>query len=326
MLRSVPEHPKFTKLASLLDKPKYAIAGILEMTWNFTSRFSPQGNIGRFSDAEIESWVGWDGPRGKLINALLECRWIDKSNKHRLLVHDWSEHADHTTKIYLKRKGLNLFETCANNVHTSANNVHTCSDNIAPLFGKPEPVPEPEPDKEKQAKEKSPSEHPDPSHPPRPRKRGSRGQAALEIPDLPESLNTPNFREHFGQFIEYRRNSKHPLTPQALKIAIKRCAEIGPEAACSKIEETILHGWRAWFSPKYHTQSNSHLRPEERPEPAKGAKICAKCGSTDEVSIVARKTFGRQAAPKELVGKLLCYDCRENVCPPESKQPCQLNP
>jgi hypothetical protein len=36
--------------------------------------------------------VDWEGDADQLIEALIECGWIDSSDQYRLVVHDWHEH------------------------------------------------------------------------------------------------------------------------------------------------------------------------------------------------------------------------------------------
>jgi hypothetical protein len=74
--------------------------GCLESIWHFAARFTPQGNIGKYSDSAIEAWVDWEGPPGQLITSLVEAGWVDTDPLFRLVVHDWSVYADemvHTT-------------------------------------------------------------------------------------------------------------------------------------------------------------------------------------------------------------------------------------
>ena len=105
-LRAVPEHPKFAALKSILKQPKGVVLGWLETMWHFTGRFTPQGNIGKYPDSVIEAWVEWDGIPGDLMSALVQSRWIDPSPADRLIVHDWSQHADESVQTDLARKQL----------------------------------------------------------------------------------------------------------------------------------------------------------------------------------------------------------------------------
>ncbi|MCU1328405.1 MAG: hypothetical protein JWN34_3775 [Bryobacterales bacterium] len=131
-LRAVPDHPKFSHLKSLLGTTKGATIGYLECVWHFAGRFTPQGNIGKYTDLAIESWVEWDGAAGELVEAMIESGWLDRDGKHGLLVHDWATHADKATKQALTRAKLDF---CVPTVHTpGAQNVD--------LSALPVPVPE----------------------------------------------------------------------------------------------------------------------------------------------------------------------------------------
>jgi hypothetical protein len=102
-LRAVPDHPKFAELQARLSLPKYAALGLLESIWHFTGRYAPQGNIGKYSDQAIESWLGWNGEPGTVIPALTGAGWIDENADYRLITHDWHRHADNATRLALKR-------------------------------------------------------------------------------------------------------------------------------------------------------------------------------------------------------------------------------
>ncbi len=54
-LRAVPDHPKFADLKARLGRPKYVALGCLETIWHFTGRFTPQGNLGKYTDQAIEA-------------------------------------------------------------------------------------------------------------------------------------------------------------------------------------------------------------------------------------------------------------------------------
>jgi hypothetical protein len=76
------------------------------MLWHTTAKFTPQGNIGKWSDKSIAERVGWNNKPDALIRALVKTRWLEEDGEHRLLVHDWHEHADQTVERALTKKGL----------------------------------------------------------------------------------------------------------------------------------------------------------------------------------------------------------------------------
>jgi hypothetical protein len=88
-LRAVPDHPKFANLKSMLGLPKGAALGWLEALWHFTGRFTPQGNIGKYTDQAIEAWVEWDGAPGTLIAAFVKTGWINVDDHKRLIAWQW---------------------------------------------------------------------------------------------------------------------------------------------------------------------------------------------------------------------------------------------
>ena len=98
MKRSTPEHPKFARLCKELRLPKYATAGILEMLWHFAAKFAVAGDVGRFDDESIAAALGWKKEAARMIDALVACGWLDRCAKHRLIIHDWADHADQTVR------------------------------------------------------------------------------------------------------------------------------------------------------------------------------------------------------------------------------------
>jgi hypothetical protein len=105
-LRAVVGHPKFVRLKGLLGCGMREALGTLEGLWHFCAKFTPRGDIGKYSDPEIESWLEWNGAPGALVAALLEARWVDLDPEHRLVVHDWEQHADDYVHTELAKRTL----------------------------------------------------------------------------------------------------------------------------------------------------------------------------------------------------------------------------
>lgn len=92
MKANTPELMKFKKLQRKLGESRRGTIGLLEGLWIETARNSPAGDVGRFSNEEIAIMVDWDGDPDLLVDALVECRWLDRCSEHRLVVHDWQDH------------------------------------------------------------------------------------------------------------------------------------------------------------------------------------------------------------------------------------------
>jgi hypothetical protein len=82
--------------------------GLLELLFHFTAQYAAAGDIGRFPDDRIEGALFWAGrccKPGTLIQAMIAAGWIDHDPVHRLVVHDWAQHADQATTRKLEREG-----------------------------------------------------------------------------------------------------------------------------------------------------------------------------------------------------------------------------
>lgn len=116
MKRGGPLHPKIGDLARRLAIPRYAAVGLAEALWHFAHAYALEGDVGRYSDVEIAERCFWEGEPGKLVEALVGAGLLDRHDccdRHRLLVHDWEEHADNTTKRAMRRRNLTFAARCA---------------------------------------------------------------------------------------------------------------------------------------------------------------------------------------------------------------------
>lgn len=96
---------KFMVLKNRLQLPRYVVIGLLEGLWYLTATNAQTGDVGRFKNTEIAAWLEWPGDADQLIEAFCEAGFLDTSEKHRLIVHDWCEHAPDHLKSNLKRWG-----------------------------------------------------------------------------------------------------------------------------------------------------------------------------------------------------------------------------
>lgn len=114
MISSTRQTGKFIKLvrklrpmlgsSAIVDAESVAVA-ILERLWHATASSAMRGDIGKFEDEVIAEMVGWLGDASELIDLLVGCNWLDRSDEHRLLVHDWHDHAPNHVKGNVTRLG-----------------------------------------------------------------------------------------------------------------------------------------------------------------------------------------------------------------------------
>ena len=159
------QHTKMKRLQRALGVPLYAAVGIMECLWHLTAREAPSGNVGKLSNEDIALAIDWTGDSEVLVAALVTSGWIDESEEHRLVVHDWHVHSDDSVDVALARSGncyasgeaprgtrlsrqeratLPVHPVVATNSHKKAQ-VPTGEHKSALPLPVPEPKPEPEP-------------------------------------------------------------------------------------------------------------------------------------------------------------------------------------
>lgn len=104
MKRGTADNPKTKRLARALGVETWGACGVLELLWHFTAKHAIKGDIGRWSDQEIADAIDWKDDSEKFVKTLVETGWLDLCKDHRLLVHDWEDHADESVKKTLKNR------------------------------------------------------------------------------------------------------------------------------------------------------------------------------------------------------------------------------
>ena len=110
MKRGTADHVKFHRLKAALQIPKYQAVGILESLWHLASTQAKRGDVGKWSDEEIATWIEWPGDSAVLIATLVDTGWLDRCGKHRLIIHDWATHCDQTVKRSQEVQAFGLIE------------------------------------------------------------------------------------------------------------------------------------------------------------------------------------------------------------------------
>jgi predicted outer membrane lipoprotein len=106
MKRAAWNHLKTRNLAKALGIPRPYAFGILEALMHLCAKVTPRGNIGALSPEEIVKELDCPQDPQELIAALVKTGWLDKDRAHKLVVHDWHEHADDGVRKTLEASGL----------------------------------------------------------------------------------------------------------------------------------------------------------------------------------------------------------------------------
>ena len=95
------EHYKTKRLTGLLGRGAEVIPLKL---WVHTGKFhAHDGILTGYSAQEVESIIGWWGPKEKAIDALIKVGFIEPV-ENGYLVHDWSEHSGHLAVFKTRAK------------------------------------------------------------------------------------------------------------------------------------------------------------------------------------------------------------------------------
>lgn len=114
MKAGTQDHVKFRTLKTLLKVPRVVASGILTELWSLAATSADSGDIGRYSNLQIAASMEWEGDPDELIDALVQSGWVDEDEEHRLVVHDWYEHAPDYIKKRINRKQNKLQKIAPN--------------------------------------------------------------------------------------------------------------------------------------------------------------------------------------------------------------------
>lgn len=105
-LRGTLTHRKTRRLAALMGAQLPAALGYVEALWHVTAEHAIAGDIGRMSDEDIAMEMFYTDDPAKLIGSLQTAGFLDPHPIHRLVVHDWSQHAPNHVRLFLATNHL----------------------------------------------------------------------------------------------------------------------------------------------------------------------------------------------------------------------------
>jgi hypothetical protein len=114
------EHPKLHHLTERLNVKRTTAIGHLELLWAFASKHAAQGDIGKWPNGAIARACDWEGDAEAYIDALVESRFVDRDDEHRLVIHDWQDHAQGWVRAKLKKLHLDFISTSEQSSESSS--------------------------------------------------------------------------------------------------------------------------------------------------------------------------------------------------------------
>lgn len=222
MKHQTPDSMKFRKLARRLGLRLYEAVGVLELLWLVTQKNAPRGDIGRYDNEEIAIALDWQGDPDELVATLVDCGWLDESREHRLIVHDWHEHAPrYVHGVVAKSGGFVTTVADYSEPLQSVTTVGDCSEGQPNLtYTKPNVT--------------------KPKKPP-----------AAESPELPEAIaGDEMLREAVEDWLSYKAERRERFKPRGLKAfygeVANAAARHGPVEVVRAIQTAMANNWQGW--------------------------------------------------------------------------------
>ena len=110
MRREGLRHPKTLDLMARLCISRREAIGLLDLLFDWCIDYAVRGDIGKWNNGVIAGAVDWTGDADGLVHALVACGWLDEHQSHRLIVHDWPQHAPAFVRLKLKKLGTNFLD------------------------------------------------------------------------------------------------------------------------------------------------------------------------------------------------------------------------
>ena len=95
------------------------------------------------------------------------------------------------------------------------------------------------------------------------------------LDDLPLDFQIDAFREAWSTWVDSRRETRHPLTANAAKIAKGKCVRWGVAKSIQALNDSTVGGWQGLFEPKENQGGNRNAATPNRVQapPGKYANV-----------------------------------------------------
>ena len=86
----------------------------------------------------------------------------------------------------------------------------------------------------------------------------STSKTSTDSVTIPDSLDCPQFRQAWTDFIAHRKEIKKPITQRAQAMTLKRLSKVSTSEAIEAIEASIANGWQGVEPDWTKNRNNSH--------------------------------------------------------------------
>lgn len=231
-------HPKTLDLCARLDVSRPQVIGHLELLWAFAAQQAPRGNIGKWPDGAIARAADWAGEPTVFVSALVDAGFLDESEEHRYVIHDWQDHCPRYVRAKLAKSGEDFADArdCSGDYSSDCSSDSRADSPRARCQAKPS---------------QATSSQGGNGDPDKPDAAGAADTVARNKPtaSTKSKLTSSDVRTNYGvsselaqQFMQVRRGKRQPLTPLAMERIV---GEFG-KAGLSITEGLTLCCERSW--------------------------------------------------------------------------------
>jgi len=237
---------KFKRFKRRLKLPHWQAVGILEAIWQLTAHSAPEGDIGRHSNEDIAASIEYDGDEDELVSALIDSGWLDACEVHRLVVHDWAEHAPNYVKGNIQRHGKQFAKVASPGEPPREPPRERPLGILPPSLVKPSLV-KPSQAKPSQAKPKESLET-------------SKTDWQVDDIELPKSWNGSTARIALEDMVNHRRQIRvKPLTLAGVNILLGKFHTA--DEFRQAVDTSISNGWTGVFPERNGKKISEQLSP-----------------------------------------------------------------
>lgn len=133
MKREALNHPKMLDLASRLDCSLATAIGHVTLLINWVADFAIRGDVGKWPDGAIARGCGFTVAdttvATTVVTAFVDAGWLDRHDEHRLILHDWPDHAERWVRAKLAATNQS-FLACYSDITKSDTTVDTVVDTV----------------------------------------------------------------------------------------------------------------------------------------------------------------------------------------------------
>ena len=260
MKREAATHPKLHDLAARLDVPNAHALGLLQGLIWFVADHAIAGDLGKWPDGAIARGSGWEGQPAQFIEALVGAGWVDLSDDHRLVMHDWPHHVERWVLAKLTKLGLEFLPCYYETPEVTAE---------ATAVATAEPTGEPPPDDGNGQAAPTADPTPNRTEPnrtkPNQTRKAAKPRARAKSPPLPWALaGCPQFVEAWTEWWAYRGRRKLTRDATTMQKQLDGLAKLPPLEAAECVQLSLRSGWAGVFPEKQANRGGTSGRTPQR--------------------------------------------------------------